>query len=132
MCCWLFDKLYLSFFGITPYYRIHPDHHAFWINPKNGNHIIVDTKDVIAIEAQEAYSCIHSTSGNYLMSKNLKHFETILEQNITFFRSHKSWIVNLPHLINFSKSKLEIELTNQITAKLSKYKKTEFEEIILH
>ena len=29
-----------NFNGITPYYRIHPDHHAFWINPKNGNHVI--------------------------------------------------------------------------------------------
>ncbi|MGB0403329.1 MAG: hypothetical protein ACPGEG_04475 [Salibacteraceae bacterium] len=29
-----------NFTSITPYYKIHPDHHAFWINPKNGNHII--------------------------------------------------------------------------------------------
>lgn len=98
---------------------------------QNGNHVIIDTKDIIAIEAQEAYSCIHSTTGDYLMSKNLKHFETILENNNNFFRSHKSWIVNLTHLINFSKSKLEIELSNNITAKLSKYKKPEFETIIV-
>ena len=98
---------------------------------QNGNHIIIDTKDVIAIEAQEAYSCIHTTSGNYLISKNLKHFETILEHNNGFLRSHKSWIVNLTHLVNFSKSKLEIELSNSIIAKLSKYKKPEFEDRIV-
>lgn len=98
---------------------------------QNGNHIITDTKDIIAIEAQEAYSCIHTTSGDYLMSKNLKHFETILENNNGFFRSHKSWIVNLSHLVNFSKSKLEIELSKNIIAKLSKYKKPEFEERIV-
>lgn len=98
---------------------------------QNGNHIILDTKDVIAIEAQEAYSCIHTLSGDYLMSKNLKHFETILENNNVFFRTHKSWIVNLSHLVHFSKSKLEIELTNHTIAKLSKYKKPAFEKIIL-
>jgi two-component system LytT family response regulator len=98
---------------------------------QNGKHIITDTKDIIAIEAKEAYSYIHTISGEYLMSKNLKHFETILENNNDFFRSHKSWIVNLTHLVNFSKSKLEIELSKNITAKLSKYKKPEFEDVIV-
>jgi two-component system LytT family response regulator len=98
---------------------------------QNGNHYIINTKDVIAIEAQEAYSCLITSSGNYLMSKNLKHFETTLENNNEFFRSHKSWIVNLSHLINYSKSKLEIELSNLTIAKLSKYKKTEFEKAII-
>ena len=98
---------------------------------QNGNHIIIDTKDIIAIEAQEAYSCIHTTSGNHLMSKNLKHFETTLENNNGFFRSHKSWIINLDHLVNFSKSKLEIELSKNIVVKLSKYKKPEFEKLII-
>jgi len=97
---------------------------------QNGSHIITDTKDIIAIEAQEAYSCIHTSTGSYLMSKNLKHFEKTLDHNNNFFRTHKSWIVNLSHLINFSKSKLEIELSKNIIAKLSKYKKPEFEERI--
>lgn len=98
---------------------------------QNGNHIIIDTNKIIAIEAQEAYSCIHTISGNYLMSKNLKHFETILENNDGFFRSHKSWIINKSYLINFSKSNLEIELKGNIIAKLSKYKKPEFEKLII-
>ena len=97
----------------------------------NGSHIIIDIKNIIAIKAQESYSCIHTTSGDYLMSKNLKHFETILEHNNGFFRSHKSWIINLSYLVNFSKSKLEIELTSSITAKLSKYRMIEFEEALL-
>jgi len=29
-----------SFKVVIPYNGIHPDHHAFWINPKNSNHII--------------------------------------------------------------------------------------------
>ena len=29
-----------SFQGVAPYYKVHPDHHAFWINPNNSNHLI--------------------------------------------------------------------------------------------
>lgn len=98
---------------------------------QNGAQEVIATKNIIAIEAQEAYSNIHTTSGSYLMSKNLKHFEYILENDSNFFRSHKSWIINLSHLLNFSKTNLEINLSGNIKAKLSKYRKTEFEQVLI-
>lgn len=98
---------------------------------KNDSQEVIAIEDIIAIEAQEAYSCIHTNSATHLMSKNLKHFETILEQNTSFFRSHKSWIINLNNVQSFSKTKLEIELNNNIVAKLSKYKKPDFEIAIM-
>ncbi|MGE0562361.1 MAG: LytR/AlgR family response regulator transcription factor [Flavobacteriales bacterium] len=97
---------------------------------KNDGQEIVAIDDIIAIEAQEAYSSIFTNNGAFLMSKNLKHFENILEQNNSFFRSHKSWMINLNKVKSFSKTKLEIELENSIVAKLSKYKKPEFEQLI--
>jgi hypothetical protein len=39
-------------------------------------------------------------------------------------------MVNLDYLENYSKSLLEIRLTNGMTTKLSKYKKAEFEVAI--
>ena len=98
---------------------------------KNDGQEIVTIEDIIAIEAQEAYSCIHTKSGNYLMSKNLKHFETLLENNFNFFRSHKSWIINFKKVQSFSKSTFEIQLEKGLSAKLSKYKIAEFEEEIM-
>tara|TARA_R110001592_G_scaffold95159_1_gene274430 strand:+ start:3329 stop:4075 length:747 start_codon:yes stop_codon:yes gene_type:complete len=98
---------------------------------KNDGQEIVAIDTIIAIEAQEAYSCIHTISNNYLMSKNLKHFETIFEQNNMFFRSHKSWLINLKKITSFSKTKLEIEMEKNIIAKLSKYKKLEFEAVMM-
>ena len=96
----------------------------------NGEQEIVETKNIVAIEAQEAYSCIHTLGSRYLMSKNLKHFENLLKDHNSFFRAHKSWIINFNHVKTFSKSNLEIQLTSNINAKLSKYKKPEFEKII--
>ncbi len=100
------------------------------IRSNNGQKII-KTKDIIAIEANESYSCIYTMKDKQLVSKNLKHFENVLEGNSSFFRCHKSWIVNILEITSFSKSKLEIKLSKNICAKLSKYKKADFERILL-
>lgn len=97
----------------------------------NNEQQVVSINDIIAIEAQEAYSCIYTLNDQFLMSKNLKFYESTFHENDNFFRAHKSWLVNLSHLKQFSKSKFEIQLTKGIVAKLSKYKITEFEELIV-
>ena len=101
------------------------------IIPFQGSQKVLHLKDMIAIEASESYSFISCTDGNrYMVSKNLKYFESLLESNKSFVRSHKSWIINTDHLENYSNSKLTLELTSGIIAKLSKYKKSEFEQLL--
>ncbi len=96
-----------------------------------GNQRILKISDIISIEANGAYSEIHLVKGQkVLASKNLKQFESMLTDGSSFFRSHKSWIINFKHIQNYSKSELEIGLSEQITAKLSKYKKSEFEALL--
>lgn len=101
------------------------------ISDKSQQHII-SIDSIIAIEAQESYCTIHTLEKQYMASKNLKHFETMLESLPRFFRVHKSWIINKDHLKNYSKTELSIQLSNGLTTKLSKYKKAEFEEAILN
>jgi two-component system, LytTR family, response regulator len=91
----------------------------------------VPATSIIAIEAQESYCFIHTTDKKITVSKNLKHFETIFEDSPSFLRVHKSWIISKNHIIKYSRSELSIQLTNGVTAKLSKYKKAEFEESIM-
>jgi len=91
----------------------------------------IDLKAIIAFEAKESYCSLHTIEKKYVASKNLKHFETILSQNKNFFRVHKSWLINLDFMKNYSKSNLEINLENDIVAKLSKYKKAEFETVLI-
>lgn len=97
---------------------------------KNNYQHIVEVKDIIAIEAQESYSVIHTKQKTYLTSKNLKHYENIFEGHPQIIRIHKSWIIHLEYLLSYSKSKFEVHLSNNIIAKLSKYKKTQFEEYL--
>jgi two-component system, LytTR family, response regulator len=93
---------------------------------------VVQLKDIVAIEAQESYCFIHTTSDRkYTVSKNLKHFERLLADSPTFFRTHKSWIIQKTHILNYSKTLGSINLQDGTTAKLSKYKKAEFEAFLM-
>ena len=99
------------------------------ISDKGQQHVVsIDT--IIAIEAQESYSFIHTGDKRYTVSKNLKHFENILSGDAGFLRVHKSWIISKKHILNYSKTDLSISLSKGITAKLSKYKKAEFEDTL--
>jgi len=95
-----------------------------------GQRYIVPLTSIIAIEARESYCNIFTTEKQLTASKNLKHFENSLEGDSNFFRVHKSWIVNKCHLQHYSKTDLTIQLSNQITTKLSKYRKLEFEQFL--
>jgi two-component system LytT family response regulator len=92
---------------------------------------VLPTDSILAFEAQESYCNIYTRNEKFLMSKNLKHYENALADNSNFFRSHKSWLVNLDHMENYSKQKMVINLTNQLEAKLSKYKLPEFEMAVV-
>jgi len=99
------------------------------VSDKGEQHIITIEK-IIAIEAQESYCIIYTGNKQIVASKNLKHFETVLQSLPQFFRVHKSWLVNKECIKHYSKSNLTIQLTNGIITKLSKYKKAEFEEAL--
>ncbi len=99
------------------------------VNDKGQQHLI--TLDaLIAIEAQAAYCTLYSEDRQLVASKNLKHFETMLEGNEDFLRVHKSWLINKRHILNYSKSEMLIQLKGGLVAKLSKYQKADFEAAI--
>lgn len=91
---------------------------------------IIAVDSIIAIEAEESYCTIHTTERKHTVSKNLKHFETVFADNPQFFRVHKSWMISKKHILNYSRSELLINLTNGLTARLSKYRKAEFEDTL--
>ena len=95
-----------------------------------GNQHIVPIETIVAIEAQESYCTIHTADRRYTASKNLKHFETVLDSLPQMIRVHKSWIINLTCMQSYSKSELTIQMNTGLIAKLSKYKKADFEESV--
>jgi two-component system LytT family response regulator len=96
-----------------------------------GYQYVLALDEVVAIEALESYCCVHTPDKQYVVSKNLKSFEQALEEDVRFFRVHKSWMVNVNHILSYSRSEGSIAMTNGVVAKLSRYKKADFERIFL-
>ena len=99
------------------------------ISDKKQQHII-PIESIVAIEAQESYCIIHTLHKKIMASKNLKHFENVLQDLPVFFRTHKSWLINKNHISHYKKANLSIILSDGLVAKLSRYKINEFEAAI--
>jgi two-component system LytT family response regulator len=65
----------------------------------------VDTASILFFQGEGAYTKVVLTNGKTItLSKGLKHFENVLAENLEFFRCHKSYIVNLNHITEYSKT----------------------------
>lgn len=56
--------------------------------------VIIPTEKINSIEAQDDYVMIHSELGNHLKKQTMKFYEENLNSS-TFFRVHRSYIVNI-------------------------------------
>ncbi|ANQ52346.2 response regulator transcription factor [Flammeovirga sp. MY04] len=80
------------------------------------NTYFIDAETIIMFESEGAYTKITCLDQTILASKNLKHFEC-MEELQSFIRVHHSFLVNPKHIINLSKSK--VDLSNGHEAKIS-------------
>lgn len=92
-----------------------------------GFHVSIDLNDIVAIEGQSAYSNVYLISGKtFTQSKNLKQMGLLLKEHPDFYRSHKSWLINKRHVVDFSKSKQALRMNAGIEAKISRDKMDDF------
>lgn len=94
----------------------------------NGFHI-VDTNDIIYVEADSNYSIFHLNDDRRLViSKPLKEFEDILDAS-DFVRIHKSALINLQYVNSYSnKHGSEVILKNNAALAISRRRASEFQE----
>lgn len=98
---------------------------------ESGKKHLLKTNDIIAVFAQGAYSDILLVNGDKLtISKNIGNMENELKIDSSFFRSHKSWLINLDQVSQYNKGPQTIQLVSGIESKLSRFKKIAFEERI--
>lgn len=65
----------------------------------------VDLDDILFLKGEGAYTLFRFKDGtDLLVSKNLKYYEDAFQGQENFFRCHKSYVVNLKHLVSFVKS----------------------------
>jgi len=88
---------------------------------------VLNLEDIICIQGHGSYTIVYLVSTEKLtVSKNLKYFENVLTDNQRFFRSQKSWIINLEYVKKFNSNQGDIYLENNLTAKISPNKVQDF------
>lgn len=98
-----------------------------------GKKQIVKTNNVISVFAMGAYSKIQLRDGSsIIISKNIGTVEEVLKIDNSFYRIHKSWIINMNEVLTIKKSEEIIVLKNLQECKLSRLKKGEFESAFNH
>lgn len=91
----------------------------------------VNVSDILFLEADGAYTTLHKTDRTkVVVSKKLKFFESALENSPSFFRPHRSHIINLMYLKKYNRGTNEILLENEVLVQLSRDRKSEFEQAL--
>lgn len=103
--------------------------HKIALPMANGDFTIVNIEDILYCEADGSYTNFYTTDNKiYFTSNNLKKVESILMQ-ATFFRIHRSTLLNLKHIVQFNNSG-ELVLTNKKKLMVSSRNKTNFLRIL--
>ncbi len=102
--------------------------------PASDGLLFIETADIVYLEADGAYTDVWLKNGSKIVvSKKLKFFEDILDGRPNFFRSHRSFIVNINFLKKYNKGENALTLDNGKTVIISRDRKGEFEaQLKLH
>ena len=97
--------------------------------PVSDGLIFIKVEDISHINADGSYSKIFLTDGsNILVSKKLKYFDDMLLNKGSFFRVHRSHLVNLCYIKKYNRHHGEITLENNNKISISRDNKPAFEK----
>ena len=96
----------------------------------NGFHIL-NVNNILYVEADSNYSVFHLENGEkIIVSKHLKEYEDILDSS-GFSRIHKSTIINLKHLTDYSNlNGLTVRLSDNSEHTVSRRRASDFLETV--
>ncbi|MGL4630492.1 MAG: LytR/AlgR family response regulator transcription factor [Leadbetterella sp.] len=89
----------------------------------------LNLKKIVYLMGEQNYTKIFFEDGKTLLfSYTLKIFQDLLSENECFFRTHKSFLVNMDfvNVENLKNTKTTLELTNHETILLSRRRKKDF------
>ena len=98
------------------------------IECRDKTNVTVSTADIIAVETSERRVIIHTLTSKYESSETISYWREKL-QDKCFITTHKSYIVNMTHVIGFNHELIQLE--NKVTAYLTKRKYKEFKHAYL-
>ncbi len=97
------------------------------IVPVSDGSLFLEVKDISHLKAEGSYVNIFLKDGNkILVSKNIKDYEEQLTELEGFYRTHRSYLVNVNYIKNLTPDSSEAVLTNEATICISRDRKAEF------
>ncbi len=94
-----------------------------------GGRKTINPKDVILLEADENYTQIHFVNGAKItVATTLKRLEERFSGCIEFFRTHKSYLINLNYIKQISNlgGEVHVKMRNDYKVTISRRKKCAF------
>lgn len=94
--------------------------------------VFIDIHEIVYLRAEAAYTQIFLTDNTqFTASRNIGEFEELLLTNPVFFRTHRSYIVNLQHIKKYLRQGgASVVMSNDHEVGVSRERKDEFLEII--
>lgn len=91
----------------------------------------VDLADLIYLEAEGAYThVVMKDNTKLLISKKLKEFEILLSDNKNFFRTHRSFLINIDTIKHYIKSDGgSIVMSNNVEIPVARERKEDFQQL---
>lgn len=97
--------------------------------PVSDGLLFVEVNSIAQLQAQGAYTDVYmADSSKLLVSKKLKFFEDLLARRKSFFRIHRSHLINLNYVKKYNRLESYIEMDNGTGIPVAKERKKEFEE----
>ncbi len=100
--------------------------------PIQGGFEYIPLNEIEYLEADGSYVQIYCNNNSCkTVSKNLKYFENALADNSNFIRPHRSFLVNLDYVTNYSKSEGGyLLLKRNVQIPISRERKQAIQEIL--
>jgi two-component system, LytTR family, response regulator len=86
---------------------------------------ILDIEDIMYLEGENNYTVFYTLGKKHIVSKTLKEYEELLLDS-GFMRIHKSSIINMKHLKQYSVKEMEVIMSDKKTLSISRRRATEF------
>lgn len=99
--------------------------------PMQDGLLFIEIKDIVLLEAEGAYTHFHLSNGSkILVSKPLRIFEELLKPKDFFFRTHRSFLINIHCMAKYNKGESELIMDNQFRVTIARDRKIEFEKML--
>ena len=99
--------------------------------PLNDGITFIKLEDVLYFEADGSYTEVITIKNKYLVSKRLKEFNDLLDNDNRFYRVHRSFLINVQQIKKYCKKDgASVMFENNKNIPVAREKKSDFDEFV--